>query len=48
MNFEVYLKHNAQKVEKELDQILSDLARETKKISPKLSPLVKEFIKSCQ
>lgn len=48
MNFERYLKENAQKVEKELDKILAKFELETKKISPKLQPQVKQFINCCK
>ena len=48
VNFTNYLKVNAQRVEQELDNILSQFLTETKKLSPKLLPLVKAFINCCQ
>lgn len=48
MDFKSYLKTNAQKIEKELDEILSEFLREVRKTCPKLVPLIKQFINSCQ
>src|SRR5258708_5252459 len=48
MSFEDYLKENAQKIENELDQILSQFLMETKKISPNILPSALAFIESCK
>jgi len=48
VKFKTYLQENAQKIEQELDHILSQFLVETKKISPKLLPLIEEFTNSCQ
>lgn len=48
MDFEEYLSENAQKVEKSLVEILSKFELETRKVSPDLLPVIKQFIKSCQ
>lgn len=48
MDFESYLKTNAQKVEKELDEILLEFLKDTKKTDSKLVPLAKHFLNSCK
>lgn len=48
MEFKNYLKINAQKVETELNKILEDFLKETKKTDPKLLPFAKALVSSCQ
>lgn len=47
MEFRDYLKVNAQKIETELDKILVEFLKETKKIDIKLFPFAKRFKNAC-
>ncbi len=48
MEFQNYLKNNAQQIEKKLEKILSDFLNDTKQTNLALLPFAKEFIKSCK
>ncbi len=48
MNFKNYLKENAQKVDKKLDEILLEFLKETKKTNTKLLPFAKSLVNSCK
>lgn len=48
MDFKDYLEVNAQRVNQELDEILSQFFNETKRISLKLLPFAQAFLNSCQ
>jgi geranylgeranyl diphosphate synthase type I len=48
MEFEYFLEKEVKKVESELEKILQQFLKDTKKTNPKLLKFAKEFIKSCQ
>src|SRR3989344_1173410 len=48
MEFSSYLKLNAQAIEEELEKILAEFLKQTKKTSPKLLPFTKAFVNSCK
>ena len=48
MNFEVYLKDSAQKIDEELDLILAGFLKEAKETDKKLLPLALAFLNACK
>lgn len=48
MDFESFLNSNAEKINQQLNQVLTEFLKDAEKTSTTLSPLVKELVNSCQ